>query len=85
MQRFIGVSVLWVLALSLSSANLPAETPEQKKVVARRVFDEIFNQGRFEVADEIYAQDFVNHGLTCDIGLKEDQDAARGWKRGQGR
>jgi steroid delta-isomerase-like uncharacterized protein len=52
---------------------------EANKAVARRVFTEIFNQGKFEAADEIYARDFVNHGRTRDIGLKEDQDAARGW------
>jgi steroid delta-isomerase-like uncharacterized protein len=44
------------------------------------VFDEIFNQGKFQVADEIYARDFVNHGVKSSVGLKEDQDAARGWK-----
>jgi len=48
--------------------------------VARRVFEEILSQGRFQVADEIYAKDFVNHGARRDINLKEDQDAARGWK-----
>ncbi|MBI3662614.1 MAG: ester cyclase [Acidobacteria bacterium] len=52
---------------------------EKNKAVARRVFTEIFNQGKFEVANEIYAPDFVNHGQTRDIGLKEDQDAARMW------
>jgi len=74
---------LLLLALgivSLSSALPAAESAEKRKAVARRVFDEIFNQGRFEVADEIYAKDFVNHGVTRDIGLKEDQDAARGWR-----
>ena len=40
----------------------------------------IFNHGKFEVAYEIYANDFVNHGVTRDIGLKEDQEAARGWR-----
>ena len=65
---------------SLSPALSAAESAEKRKAVARRVFDEIFNQGRFEVADEIYAKDFVNHGVTRDIGLKEDQDAARGWR-----
>src|SRR5215470_595337 len=57
-----------------------AETAQQRKAVARRVFDEIFNQGKFEVAAEIYSKDFVNHGVSRDVGLKEDQDAARGWK-----
>lgn len=54
---------------------------EENKAVARRVFTEIFNQGKFEVADEIYARDFVNHGRARDIGLKEGLDAARTWVR----
>ena len=47
----------------------------RNKAVAMRVFDEIFNQGKFQVADEIYAPDFRNHGLHRSIDLKEDQ----GW------
>lgn len=53
---------------------------DKNKVIARRVFEEIFNQGKFQVADEIYAPDFVNHGVQTSVGLKEDQAAARGWK-----
>ncbi len=53
---------------------------ERNKAVALRVFTEIFNQGRYEVAHEIYAADFENHGLTRDAGLVEDQAAARGWR-----
>ena len=67
-----------LLLVTLSAAA--AETAEQRKAVARRVFEEIFNQGKFDVADQIYAKDFVNHGVTRDIGLKEDQAAARGWR-----
>ncbi|HKN17424.1 MAG TPA: ester cyclase [Candidatus Sulfotelmatobacter sp.] len=77
-------SVLFTL-LALMFAVLPASAAppnalEKNKAVARRVFDEIFNQGKFDVADEIYATNFVNHGVHRDAGLKEDQDAARGWK-----
>jgi len=44
------------------AASAPAQTPavpvaasqqEMNKAVARRVFEEIFNQGKFQVADEI--------------------------------
>jgi predicted ester cyclase len=42
-----------------------------------RVFNEILNQGHFAVADEIYATDFVNHGLHRNASLQEDQAAAR--------
>ena len=59
------------------SASLPsADSVENRnKAIAGRVFEEIFNQGRFQVADEIYAKDFVNHGQHRDVGLQEDQ----GW------
>jgi len=53
---------------------------EKNKAVARRVFDEIFNQGKFQIADEIYAKDFVNHGLHRDASLQEDQAWAR-WEK----
>lgn len=52
-----------------------ASEQDRNKTVARRVFDEIFNQGKFEVADEIYAPDFVNHGYKRNVGLREDQAA----------
>ncbi|MFZ0953835.1 MAG: ester cyclase [Candidatus Sulfotelmatobacter sp.] len=78
-----------LLTLSLVSVGLAAsarplpEAPSQQdknKAVARRVFDEIFNEGKFEVADEIYAKDFANHGLHRDFGLQEDQAAVR-WEK----
>jgi len=51
------------------------------KAVAMRVFDEIFNQGNFQVADEIYSPDFQNHGLHRSADLKTDQEAMRAEKR----
>ena len=77
MKRAVLFLILSVVSVSPA---LSAETAEKRKAVARRVFEEIFNQGKLEVADQIYAKDFVNHGVTRDIGLKEDQDAARGWR-----
>jgi steroid delta-isomerase-like uncharacterized protein len=59
------------------SVPTPVSQQEQNKAVARRVFDEIFNQGKFEVAGEIYAKDFVNHGMHRDVGPAEDQAAQR--------
>lgn len=53
---------------------------DQNKAVARRVFEEIFNQGKFQAADEIYAPDFVNHGLHRNFNLQQDQAAAR-WEK----
>ena len=61
-------------------ATVPATKEERNKAVALRVFEEIFNQGKFSVADEIYAPDFKNHGLDLDghdrfADLKTDQNA----------
>jgi steroid delta-isomerase-like uncharacterized protein len=63
--------------------SLPDATSQQarNKAVAARVFDEIFNQGKFQVADEIYASDFVNHGLHRNADLQVDQAAVRAEKK----
>ncbi len=77
----------WLVACVFVSAWFPAAASpqaaqlERNKTIARRVFSEILSQGRFEVANEIYARDFVNHGQTRDLDLKADQEAARGWRQ----
>ena len=53
----------------------------RNKAVAMRVFEENFNQGKFEVANEIYARDFENHGLHRTAYLQEDQDAVHAEKK----
>ena len=35
--------------------------PEDAKAVVRRFYDELWSQGRLEVADELFASDFVGH------------------------
>jgi steroid delta-isomerase-like uncharacterized protein len=58
-----------------------ASQEARNKAIAARVFEEIFNQGKFQVADEIYAQDFVNHGLHREFDLQEDQAAVHAEKK----
>lgn len=66
---------------SATDTGQPALSPQEvNKAIARRVFEEILNQGRFEVGDEIYAKDFVNHGLQRNANLEVDQAAAR-WEK----
>jgi predicted ester cyclase len=79
------VSPLVSQAVALSQATPPsppasASEEARNEALARRVFDEIFNQGRFDAANEIYAPDFVNHGLHRNAGLAEDQAAVR-WEK----
>ena len=52
---------------------------EQNKAVAKRAFDEILSGGRFELAEQLYAKDFVNHGIHSNANLEEDQAALKGW------
>jgi steroid delta-isomerase-like uncharacterized protein len=70
-------------AFATDNRLLPDATSPQarNKAVAGRVFDEIFNQGKFQVADEIYASDFVNHGLHRNFDLQADQAAVHAEKK----
>jgi steroid delta-isomerase-like uncharacterized protein len=52
---------------------------EQNKALAKRAFEELLSKGKFELAEQLYAKDFVNHGIHRDISLDEDQAALRGW------
>ena len=77
----------FLLCLSIITAPMGAgpRPPERalearNKAVAARVFEEIFNQGRFEVADAIYAPGFSNHGLKRNVDLQEDQAAVHAEK-----
>src|SRR5438477_10439872 len=80
--RFMKI-IITVSACSLSVTGLlfGSSLPEQNKAIAMRVFGEIFNQGRFEVADEIYSPDFQNHGYHRTVDLKTDQDAVHAEKQ----
>ena len=60
----------------------PAAVPslvDRNRAVALRVFEEIFNRRRPEIAVEIYSPNFRNHGIHSDASLEVDQ----GWARGE--
>ena len=83
------ISLLLFVALAavpaaLATDNAPPDRASQEaknKTIAGRVFEEIFNQGKFQVADEIYASDFVNHGLHKNFDLHADQAAVHAEKK----
>ena len=68
-------------AIAQEQATTDGAIETRNKAVAMRVFDEIFNHGKFEVADEIYAPDFQNHGLYRSVDLKIDQEAVHAEKK----
>ncbi len=78
MNRIIIATGFAILLVTASFANdLPSE---KNKTIVRKVFIDILSQGKFEVASEVFAKDFVNHGTTKDIGLDEDQANNHGWR-----
>jgi len=52
---------------------------DENKAVAKRAFEEILSRGRFDLAEQLYAKDFVNHGVRQNASLEEDQAALKGW------
>ena len=81
-QATIGIFLSIILgALPVVAAEDISAQEAKNKAIAARVFEEIFNQAKFQVADEIYAPDFVNHGLHRDATLQEDQNAVHAEKK----
>ena len=81
-QAKIGIFLSIILgALPVAAAEDISAQEAKNKAIAARVFEEIFNQAKFQVADEIYAPNFVNHGLHRDATLQEDQNAVHAEKK----
>jgi len=78
-MKIVAISCL-ILAAAACASTVPSESA-RNEAVARRVFDEILSQGKFDLAAQLYAPDFVNHGRNRDVSLEVDQAAARGWKQ----
>ena len=66
---------LFLAAGSLFASSLQ----EDNKAIAKRAFEEILSRRHYELAEQLYAKDFVNHGLHRDHNLEEDQAALKGW------
>src|SRR5689334_15928280 len=46
-----------------------------------RMFEEVINQGKLDVADELFAEDFISHGPLGDItGREAFKDLVRQWR-----
>jgi steroid delta-isomerase-like uncharacterized protein len=76
MKRIVTLSAF---SLLITGVLVASAVPEQNKAIAKRAFEEILSQGHFALAEQLYAKDFVNHGIRSNAGLEEDQAALRGW------
>jgi steroid delta-isomerase-like uncharacterized protein len=73
------VSIISTCSFLLANLIFASSLQEQNKAIARRAFEEILSGGRFELAAQLYAKDFINHGIHRDASLEEDQAALKGW------
>ena len=55
-------------------------SPEQHKAVTRRVFDDLFNRGRYESISEIYSRDCVVHHNNKITSLDQAVSEGKGWR-----
>jgi steroid delta-isomerase-like uncharacterized protein len=74
----ISISIS-VCSLLFAGSLLASSLQDENKAIAKRAFEEILSQGRFELAEQLYAKDFVNHGIHSSATLAEDQAALKGW------
>ena len=78
MKHIIVTAALAIPMLTASYAQ--DQHAERNKAVVRKVFTDILSQGKYDVAAEIYARDFVNHDTAKDLGADEDLANNRGWR-----
>jgi hypothetical protein len=76
-MKIVTIVINW--SLLLAGIACGSSLQEQNKALAKRAFEELLSKGKFELAEQLYAKDFVNHGIHRDIGFSEDQAALRGW------
>lgn len=55
-------------------------SPGQNKIVARRVFEELHNQGRYEAIDQVFDRNCKVHFGNRTLGLSQAVAEAKGWK-----
>ncbi len=55
-------------------------SPEQHKAVTRRVFDDLWNGGRYEAIPEIYAKNCVVHDNNKTMRIDDAVTEGKGWR-----
>jgi steroid delta-isomerase-like uncharacterized protein len=72
-------TTVYLAPLLIAGQLFGSTLQEENKAIAKRAFEEILSHGRFELAEQLYAKDFVNHGIHSNASLEEDQTALKGW------
>lgn len=86
--RFLGLVIVLCAAIGAAPAQkkprqTPAQEPQnrqQNKLVARRVFEELTNQGRYGAVDEVFDRNCKVHFGNRTMGLSQAVAEGKGWK-----
>jgi steroid delta-isomerase-like uncharacterized protein len=73
------ITTVGACSLLMAGSLFASSLQDQNKAIAKRAFEEILSHGRFELAEQLYAKDFINHGIHSTANLEEDQAALKGW------
>jgi steroid delta-isomerase-like uncharacterized protein len=73
------ITIVGAFSLLMAGSLFASSLQDQNKAIAKRAFEEILSHGRFELAEQLYAKDFINHGIHSTAKLEEDQAALKGW------
>ncbi len=72
------LALLFVCGLMIANGQTTSSNLEQNKGLMRRLYSEIFNQGRLEVANEIIAPNLIQHNPTAKSGSEGFKAAITG-------
>ena len=73
------ISIVGAYSVLIAGSLFASSLQEQNKEIARRAFEELLSKGHYELAEQLYAKDFINHGVQRNIDLEEDQAWLKGW------
>ena len=78
-MKIIKIVIIISTCFLTTDSVFASSLQDENKAVAKRAFEEILSRGRFDLAEQLYAKDFVNHGVRRNASLEEDQAALKGW------
>ena len=65
----------------MQAIQVTSSSTEKNKNIVRRFVQEVWNEGKLEVADEVLAADYIEHPSTPDDSKKDEPTGPDGMKR----
>jgi steroid delta-isomerase-like uncharacterized protein len=69
-----------VSAVQRSSHHCAPSQITRNEAAVRTVFDKVLSRGKIDENEQLYAPDFIAHGLSGDSDRAEDRAATLGWR-----